>query len=144
MKVENCEKCADQQTRRGPWYGIRNFYQPLLDLLAEVDIKRCEACGNVYRLSLVQCVACFVILAVISAITVFLAYTPLIPDVFSLLFAVLAYPLAMEIPRQYLPWKKVDDAVYYSHWKSRLGLILAHVLGIQLGCILGVFLRVGS
>ena len=134
--MNNCENCKDKT--KSPWRPTKwskEFYRPLIEYYAEVDVKRCPHCEQVYQFSFIQCLACFCIIFLILVLSRFLYIIPLIGRFVGTFFSIWAYPLALEIPRRYLPWKKLTEPLVYVHWKSQMGLILAHVLGIVLGAV---------
>lgn len=133
----SCKKCTFvRRTKFECTKWIGEFYQPLLLFLSEVDIKRCPCCKQLYQFSFVQCFVCSIFILLITMTSLFLTYIPLVGDILGLAFAIVVYPLALEIPRHCLPWKKVNESLLYSQWKSRLGLILAHILGAQFGLVI--------
>ena len=131
--MEKCNHCTKSKSPWEPWEWVKKFYQPIVEYYAEVDVKRCPDCGQVYQFSFIQCLVCFCIIFFIFILSQFLYIIPSIGRFVGIVFPILTYPLALEIPRRYLPWKKLNEPLLYSHWKSRLGLILAHVLGMILG-----------
>ena len=135
MDNNKCKECAPERVEKfEPDEWVRQFYQPLIDVLSiDRDIKRCPCCQQVYQLSFIQCFACFVLMLLITITDLFILYIPVIGRLLGVCFFIATIPLALEIPRRYLPWKKVKESLLYCHWKSRLGLGLACVLGIILG-----------
>lgn len=143
MKESNVDEfrvCTPSRFHPVKW--ICDFYRPVLSWIANIDIQRCSCCGRLYQLSFAQCCACFVLFFICTCGTVLISYSKVIPEVFSIIFAVATYPLAIEIPRKCLKWKLAADGVYYSRWKSRGGLLLALFLGIQLGDIVAIMICV--
>ena len=134
--MNHCNNCRNKP--QSPWHPvewIKEFYRPLIEYFEEVDVKRCSDCGQVYQFSFIQCLVCFCIIFFILILSQFLYIIPSIGKSVGIVFPILTYPLSLEIPRRCLPWKKVKEPLMYCRWKSRLGLILAHVLGMILGSL---------
>ena len=118
--------CHGSQRAWAPREWIAAFYKPFLEMLETIDIKHCDCCGKTYRLSWIQIIGCGVLFAVW---TVLLWIGCTFAGVFGFVAALAVYPLVLEIPRRYLPWKEVENFLY-KRWKSRVGLILAHEFGM--------------
>lgn len=135
MECKNCNHCESMpQGKSERNERVSAFYEPLLSLFEEADIRRCTQRGLVYQLSWLQCMVCSILMMAWTMAGMLISAIPVIGEIISIIFWIFAYPYVIEIPRTLLPWKQVEKTeLYLVRWKSKWGLIAAHILGFVCG-----------
>lgn len=128
--LDNVEQ---NHSRWNPLKSIWSFYSTIFSRLWRVGVRDDERNDYILLFSPVQCVAAFGLFFLLAFLSFFLNLQLRFGLVGDLLL-VAGYPIALDIPKQLLPWRRINRKErYYVRWKPIIGLVIAHLAGFLLG-----------
>ena len=135
MEIYNCRKCENEELKYEKFsFGAmwkRDRGEPIW-------LVRCKQCGEVYQLSVVQCVMLYISLSIVWTVVSLLAGAmPIIAYVLGLGMTV----LVLYVVWNELPWKAIGKAWPQQEWKAGVGFILAFCLAIVTAVICSVVIK---